>query len=215
MITKEMKIEEIVKLNPDAIDILSEFNIDFCCGGWQVLEYAAKKAGQDPDELVSRLASYKRTDKADDWRKVLDFNREELIDYIVVTHHRNEELLIGEVERLLAKILYVHYRTHNDTLAPLYRTFLELKGEIMPHFAQEEKIDFPAAMDEENPDWSSLRNDHEQVGIILKKLQELSNDFTPPDDACKTYRLAFEKLHELIDDVHLHVFLENSVLFEK
>ncbi|MDD3027285.1 MAG: DUF542 domain-containing protein [Erysipelotrichaceae bacterium] len=215
MITKEMKIEEVVKQNPDAIDILSECQIDFCCGGKQVLNNAAKEAGQDPDELVARIASYRRPGKADDWRQVLDFNREELINYIVVKHHRQEELLIEEVERLLAKILYVHYRSHQDSLAPIYRTFLELKGELTPHFAQEEKIDFPAALAGDPIDWSGLKDDHEQVGGLLKKLQELSSDFTPPDDACTTYRRAFEKLHELVDDIHLHVFLENSVLFEK
>ena len=215
MITKDMKIEEAVKQNPDIVDVLGECKIDFCCGGWEILSDAAVKSGLDPDELVARLNSYTRMDKATDWRQALALAKNELIDYIVITHHRFEQQLLNEIEPLLAKILYVHYRSHKESLAPIYQTFMQLKGELMPHFAQEEKVDFPMAGQSENFDWSDLRDDHEQVGELLKKLARLTNDFIPPEDACTTYRRAFAKLHELVDDIHLHVFLENSVLFEK
>ena len=84
----------------------------------------------------------------------------------------------------------------------------------MPHFADEEKLVFPKALKQDNTNWSKLKDDHEQVGQLLRKMQEITNEFTPPQDACQTYTLAFQKLHQLVDDIHLHVFLENSVLFE-
>lgn len=215
MIDKNMKIEEVVKQSPDTVVILSQCNIDFCCGGWEVLSVAATRAGLDVDGLVNQLNNHQRQEKAADWRQALVLDKEALINYIVVNHHRQEELLLEETEPLLSKILYVHYLSHQDSLRPIYQTFLELKGELMPHFAREEKVDFPVALKQETTDWSNLRDDHEQVGALLKKLQELTNDFTPPEDACTTYRRAFAKLHELVDDIHIHVFLENSVLFEK
>lgn len=214
MITKTMKVEQAVKERPNIVELLSENNIDFCCGGWQILEDAVAKQGLDVDDFVAQLNRYESTKEINDWRQALQMSKKELVNYIVNTHHRKEEELVEEVEKLLAKILYVHYAQHAEELTAIYQTFLALKQDLMPHFADEEKIVFPNAL-QANVDWSKLRDDHEQVGEILKNLQDLTNDFTPPADACRTYQLAFQKLHELVDDIHLHVFLENSVLFEQ
>ncbi|MDO4753977.1 MAG: DUF542 domain-containing protein, partial [Bacillota bacterium] len=212
---KSMRIEEAVKIRPHIVELLSKHNIDFCCGGWQVLEDALKNKGLDVDSFVAELNQYEPLGEVDDWRKALNLGKEDLIRYIVDTHHRTEERLVEEVEKLLEKILYVHFEHHGESLTSIYQTFLSLKQDLMPHFADEEKVVFPNALRNPKTDWSKLRDDHDQVGQLLRKLQQLTNDFTPPSDACRTYRLAFEKLHELVDDIHLHVFLENSVLFEQ
>lgn len=215
MIKKTMRIEEAVKVRPHIVELLSQNNIDFCCGGWQILEDAVQKQGLDVDAFVEKLNQYEPVGEVDDWRKALKLGKEDLIQYIVATHHRKEEKLVEEIEKLLEKILYVHYEHHAESLTAIYQTFLALKQDLMPHFADEEKVVFPQALRDPKTDWSKLRDDHDQVGELLRKLQALTNDFTPPADACRTYRLAFEKLHELVDDIHLHVFLENSVLFEQ
>ncbi|SHK48904.1 regulator of cell morphogenesis and NO signaling [Hathewaya proteolytica DSM 3090] len=215
MITKKMKVQEAVKEKPYIVEFLSDNNIDFCCGGWQVLEDAIEKQGLNVDEFINEINDLQVKHEAKDWRQALSLDKEDLIDYIVLNHHRKEESLLEEVERLLIKILYVHYENHGEALSEIYKTFLSLKQDLMPHFADEEKIVFPKALDNDKTDWSKLRDDHEQVGELLKKLQLMTKDFTPPEDACPTYKLAFKKLHELVDDIHLHVFLENSVLFEK
>ncbi len=214
MIIKSMKIEQAVKERPNIVEILSENNIDFCCGGWEVLEDAVARQGLNVDEFVEKLNNYETKGDVNDWRLALDLGKNDLMRYIVNHHHRDEEALLEEVDRLLAKILYVHYETHGDSLTKIYQLFLKMKGELAPHFAQEEQIDFPKAMNGE-VDWQHLRDDHDAVGEMLRELQELTNEFTPPADACNTYVHAFKKLHDLVDDIHLHVFLENSVLFER
>jgi regulator of cell morphogenesis and NO signaling len=44
-------------------------------------------------------------------------------------------------------------------------------------------------------------------------MRELTNGFTPPPEACNTYRALFAGLAELEEDLHRHIHLENSVLF--
>lgn len=215
MIQKTMKIEQAVKARPHIVELLSANNIDFCCGGWQILEEAVRKKGLDVDEFVDQLNRYEPIGEVNDWRQALQLDKKALVHYIVNNHHRKEEQLVEEVDKLLAKILYVHYAQHAEELTAIYQTFMALKQDLMPHFADEEKIVFPEALQQDETDWSKLRDDHDQVGELLRKLQLLTNDFTPPEGACATYRLAFQKLHELVDDIHLHVFLENSVLFEQ
>lgn len=214
MIIKTMRVEEAVKEKPDVVELLSKHNIDFCCGGWQILEEAVEKQGLDIDSFITELNNYHSIEEIKDWRQALNLDKKSLIHYIVTTHHRVEEEILAEVEKLLEKILYVHYEHHAESLTAIYQTFLALKQDLMPHFADEEKIVFPQALQNPTTNWSKLRDDHEQVGHLLRKLQSLTNDFTPPEDACPTYKLAFEKIHNLVDDIHLHVFLENSVLFE-
>jgi len=49
----------------------------------------------------------------------------------------------------------------------------------------------------------------------VEALRELSHDYQPPVDACRTYRLVLEELEAFERDLHTHVHLENHVLFPK
>ncbi|MBL7780056.1 MAG: hemerythrin domain-containing protein, partial [Saprospiraceae bacterium] len=40
-------------------------------------------------------------------------------------------------------------------------------------------------------------------------------DFTPPAEACTSYRVLFAKLEEFERDLHRHVHLENNILFPR
>jgi regulator of cell morphogenesis and NO signaling len=43
----------------------------------------------------------------------------------------------------------------------------------------------------------------------------LSNKYTPPADGCNTYRVTYALLNEFEEDLHLHIHLENNILFPK
>ena len=49
----------------------------------------------------------------------------------------------------------------------------------------------------------------------MARIRELTSDYTPPDDACTTYRVCLQELKAFEDDLHVHVHLENNVLFPK
>jgi len=61
----------------------------------------------------------------------------------------------------------------------------------------------------------STETEHEVVGKELEEIRKLSNNFTLPDDACASYSLLFRMLDELENDTHLHIHLENNILFSK
>lgn len=58
-------------------------------------------------------------------------------------------------------------------------------------------------------------DDHDGAGDVMKELRELSNNFTPPEDACATYRILYQNLAGFEEDLHKHVHLENNILFKK
>lgn len=57
--------------------------------------------------------------------------------------------------------------------------------------------------------------EHDTAGEILKKMSDLSNEYEPPADGCNTYRAAYANLKAMEDDIHLHIHLENNILFPK
>ncbi|HRP38003.1 MAG TPA: hemerythrin domain-containing protein, partial [Candidatus Dojkabacteria bacterium] len=57
--------------------------------------------------------------------------------------------------------------------------------------------------------------EHDNEGERFRKIAELTNDYTMPADGCTTYRVTFAMLKEFEDDLHLHIHLENNILFPK
>jgi regulator of cell morphogenesis and NO signaling len=57
--------------------------------------------------------------------------------------------------------------------------------------------------------------EHEDAGDAMKRMRELTNNYTAPMDACNTYRALFDALRELELDMHRHVHKENSILFPR
>ena len=53
------------------------------------------------------------------------------------------------------------------------------------------------------------------VGKNLETIREITNGYELPEDACASYSLLYRILQEFEDDLHLHIHLENNILFPK
>jgi regulator of cell morphogenesis and NO signaling len=106
----------------------------------------------------------------------------------------------------------------------MFHIFKALEAELVDHMMKEEQVLFPAiealSHEEAAPMPGTLDgpiacmiHEHEEVGMALAHLRELSRGFEPPQDACNTYRALFAGLHDLEEDLHRHIHLENAVLF--
>ncbi|MCC7202397.1 MAG: DUF542 domain-containing protein [Nitrospirae bacterium] len=54
-ITRDMTVNQVLKLYPKSVGVFSKFNIDACCGGNRSLEQAAKEDKASLDELMMAL----------------------------------------------------------------------------------------------------------------------------------------------------------------
>ncbi|HRV56027.1 MAG TPA: hemerythrin domain-containing protein, partial [Mangrovimonas sp.] len=52
-------------------------------------------------------------------------------------------------------------------------------------------------------------------GERFRQIAKLTNNYQPPADACNTYRVTYAMLEEFEKDLHLHIHLENNILFPK
>jgi len=160
-----------------------------------------------------------------------DWNCESLTDYIIQTHHLYVNKTIPDILPLAQKVVEEHGVKHTE-LVLIQSLFQQLSNELLLHIKKEELVLFPyikkLALAEsdgkgvDRPAFGSIKipvsvmvTEHETAGIMQKRLSKLCNDYTLPDDACNTFRLLFAKLKEFEDDLHMHVHLENDILFPK
>jgi len=228
-ITEQKTVAEVVTENIKAAHIFKKHGIDFCCGGGITIEKACAKNGVDYavlgkeleeiDENVPRAYNY------DSWD--LGF----LSDYIVNTHHKYVEESIPVLLEYAAKVANVHGH-HYKEVVEINELVIEIAKELAVHMKKEELILFPfikqlviADKKKLKPDLplfgtvndpiEMMEDEHENAGDIFKRIAKLSNNYTPPTEACNTFRALYAKLQEFEDDLHRHVHLENNILFPK
>ena len=62
---------------------------------------------------------------------------------------------------------------------------------------------------------SVMEADHESAGAALATMRKLTNGYAPPEWGCPTFRGLYFGLSQLESDMHLHVHLENHILFPR
>ena len=224
-INSQTHLGELVTYFPAITSRLNELHIDYCCQGDRTLEAAIKGAGLTSDFITEVQNAYRdfltRPDKE---QSVLELSDEQLINLIMEIHHQPERVLLKELDQLVNKILLAHYDHGKELLLMLHQNFSQLKMELEEHFAKEEKELFPAMrkLDKTPEERAAIRlrileleGEHDGAGQIIKHLIKETADFTPPEYACPTMKATYSKLHELADDIFLHIAKENSVLFKR
>jgi regulator of cell morphogenesis and NO signaling len=200
-------------------------HIDYCCKGDRPFGSALEEAGLPQDFIAEVRAAYDDfLNRPDKDLPVSELSDSQLIDLILEIHHLTERTLWKELDQLINKLLLVHYKHGKDLLLKLHRSFSELRMELEEHFAKEEEELFPAmqAANKTKEDAAAIRlligeleNEHEGAGQIIKRIISETEDFKIPDYAYPTMKAFYAKLHELIDDIFLHIQKENSVLFKR
>lgn len=220
-------IGELVAEDYRTASVFKSFGIDFCCNGNRNISDACAKKNLDVDVVMAALQEV--TVKADSTNT--DFNAwplDLLADYIEKTHHRYVRSKIVEIMPFLNKVARVHGDNHPE-LKEVEQLFKDSALELSEHMLKEEKILFPfirkmvtnetataipAFGSIENP-IAMMKHEHENEGERFRKIASLANDYTPPADACNTYRVTFALLKEFEENLHLHIHLENNILFPK
>ena len=53
------------------------------------------------------------------------------------------------------------------------------------------------------------------MGVRFERMGAVSDSIPPPADGCATYATAFSMLKEFEEDLHLHIHLENNIMFPR
>lgn len=210
--------------------VFKKYGLDFCCGGKKTVKEACAEKGLDVTKVEQEL---QQADKIPASRPLpySDWGLDFLADYIVNTHHSYVRKNLPDIGTYAKKVMKVH-GNHHPELLRIHQLVEEVNTELTGHLVKEEKVLFPyikelvATKNNTQPlhaaHFGTVQNpinmmemEHELVGKNLAEIRELSNNYLLPEDACASYSLLYRMLDEFEEDLHLHIHLENNILFPK
>lgn len=208
--------------------VFSKHGIDFCCQGRKTIDKACQEKSLDTQKLIQELEGVmeKKDGSETDYKT---WAAPVLIDHILDTYHAYIREVTPAILQYGEKVARVH-GDHHPELMDIHREMSISLQELEQHMKKEENVLFPYIIEMYNakeleaelkpPFFGSVENpihmmehEHEAEGERFRKISLLSRDYTPPEDACNTYRVYYGMLNEFEEKLHLHIHLENNILF--
>jgi regulator of cell morphogenesis and NO signaling len=224
-------IGEVVAGDYRAASVFKKYGIDFCCQGNRTISDVCEKKNIDSGKVIADINNLlqSKTESSTDFQSwPIDL----MTDFIEKKHHRYVEEKTQEIKPYLDKICNVHGDSHPE-LFKIKEQFYAAADELAVHMKKEELVLFPyiRKMTNAKQEYSKLSDvphigtvknpiqmmmhEHSIEGERFRKIEVLSNNYTPPKDACNTYKVTFALLKEFEEDLHQHIHLENNILFPK
>ena len=151
----------------------------------------------------------------------------ELCDHIEQAHHGYLREELPRLDFMTRKVTAVHGE-HEPRLLEVRRVFESFNAAMASHTKEEDEVVFPAIrrLESANGDktetaaglkasFDKLDSEHDSAGAALARFKELTDNYTPPDWACNTFRALYDGLAKLEKNMHQHVHKENNVLFPR
>ena len=227
LITADTTVADIATAVPTSIPIFQRHQIDFCCGGKIPLSRACAAKGLSTDEVLGDLRTATTPEPAaPNWA---DASLTALVLHIQQRYHAHLRHELPRLDAMLAKVVSKHGQHLPDVLPPLQQAFRRLQNELLVHMLKEDRVLFPLieALDAGEPlaagDASAclmapitvMEAEHADAGAAIEEMRALTDGYAPPEWACPTFRGLYFGLSQLEADMHLHVHLENNVLFPR
>lgn len=226
-----MTVREIAIDNPAAVRIFESLGIDYCCGGKRPLEEACKRANVPLSDALKLLEELEPGSVSPEEKAWTGASFRDLIGHIVTRHHSYVRREGPRLETLLDKVVSRHGASHPELLS-IRDLFSALDRELVTHMFKEEHVLFPflqkletaarngeslppACFDSVGTPIARMLADHDDAGELLSKMRALSSGYQAPAGACPSYLGLYHGLQEFERDLHMHVHLENNILFPR
>jgi regulator of cell morphogenesis and NO signaling len=225
VITPETPIATLVRQIPASIAVLQKHGVAFCCTGATPLAAACAHHGLEADRLLEEIeeARMRHTEALP-----IDAPIALVIRHIQEHYHQPLREELPRISAMLTKLVARHGERLPEVLPPLQVTFEQLRAELMVHMAKEDQGLFPAliSLDASAPGSEAARQwihnpiemleaEHNDAVEAMQRMRMLTDSYTPPDDACPTFRGILLQLSELEQELHAHIRLEQDTLFPR
>ena len=220
-----VQIDNLTAEHPQTRRLLCRLGVDVLAEGGLTLREAALRHGIPVQDVIRGLEPViqKHGRVAQDWLKA---TKAQLVGHIINHHHVFTREELARFGPLLAEALAADLAAHPELeqVAGLYRN---LEKDLLAHFQMEEKNLFPAlcAIDKGGPTPISLSTpkeqfrtisaEHQAVEELFLNIRMLTDDYTVPSGASPSLRALYLGLRDLEDDLHVHLYLENHLLYPR
>lgn len=209
--------------------VFQKYGLDYCCGGKKPLYQACMEAGVDINTVLGELKILAK-EKEDE--KFSEMHLTELISHVQETHHtycRNTMPIIQDV----LKIVVTRHGESHPELYKIFSAFQDLSEILEMHLHKEDEVLFPwiqrlCELEDTPPGRSNftfrgsiehpirvMSAEHEAIEEHIELMQKLTQNFTPPADACQKYKYSFGELNKFYNDLSMHAKKEETYLFPR
>jgi len=205
-------LADIATTLPGATAVFRSEKLDFCCGGGALLRAAAAAKRSDLGVVVAKLESLAATAPPADAPQSADA----LITLIETRYHQAHRRELPELIRLARRVEAVHRGVASAPIG-LADRLAQIVAELEIHMEKEEQFLFSLMRQGGHPTIGRpigrMMAEHDDHGAHLRAIEALTNDFTPPDEACTTWRALYVGTRKFADDLVEHIHIENNQLF--
>jgi regulator of cell morphogenesis and NO signaling len=228
---QDATVSEIAAGSLAAVRVFERLGIDYCCGGKRPLADVCRDKGYALASVAGELESAMNTAAAParDWNSA---PLRELIEHIVGAHHEYLRRELAPLGARVEKVYRVYNERYGDTLIGLPDVFAGLRSELELHIRKEEMMLFPVIAAYESAVLAGsplpgtpfgtvgnpirmMEAEHASAGTALADIRTITANYAVPEYACVTYRSLMAGLQELEQDLHIHIHLENNILFPR
>lgn len=224
---KTTPVGQLVAERPARACVLESFGIDYCCGGKTTLEEACRNKGVGVEEVLEKLLAADQKDEpcSQDWMKT---KLKDLVEHIIASYHEPLRQELSRVAQLTEKVARVHGGNHPE-MVKVRDVFDRFKTQLELHMQKEELVLFPGIVSLEttgSPQQfgcgggiehpiEAMGHEHDEAGEALCTMRQLTHDYTPPEDACSSFKVLLFSLAQIESEMHQHVHKENNILFPR
>ncbi len=230
-----MTLSELAIHMPISIQLFEKYNFGYYQNGEQTFKEACEKKGlvfTDIDEELNQLQSLS---KGNGSLTLEDMSIDRLIDFINGQHHSNEEAVLDSIDASIKKLLLdANLESALRTILQMANSkFADFKIKLKKHCEKEDKILFPhmrklyelrhdKTLTELNAkkyvsknSIQLLENEHIEASALLRDIKDITGNFSVPEKAPVEYKTLMENLREFELEFHMHLHIENNILFPK
>ncbi|MFO1009251.1 MAG: iron-sulfur cluster repair protein YtfE [Planctomycetota bacterium] len=215
-ITPQTTLADLAATRAGASRVFYRHDLDFCCHGRISLAEACTKKGLAVDELVRAIEA--EAPREPDFQRWDAAPIEDLITHLLERFHASHRAELPRLLEMAQKVERVH--ADKPSCPRGLAAHVERMGEeLESHMQKEEQVLFPMILSGRGRMASMpiqvMEEEHDDHGRNLERLRELAHGFTPPAEACGTWRALYLGLAELDSVLRQHIHLENNVLFPR
>ncbi len=228
-----LQLSELAIHIPTSISLFEKYGFDYYQQGNQTLKEACDEKGLDFLEIDAELSNLQKKLDGEN-RTIEDMDISLLMDLINGQHHHNEAAILSfihcQIQNLISDL--PTDAVHLERLSRIDKQFGELKENLLNHCEKEDKFLFPQLKKIINlqKDKSSFLSDAVSKVIQLIKILEIEHahsvttlseikctltNFDNPSEVSEEYTSLMNTLKEFEMDFHVHIHIENNVLFPK
>lgn len=138
------------------------------------------------------------------------------VDHVLSRFHDTHRAQIERILPLLDKVSSVHADTFP---AELVLVVQHLGDELQMHMQKEERVLFPMIKQGMGRNAAMpvrvMMMEHDDHSATIEQVLSLTDNLTPPAQACGSWQRLYAELRELVDDLQQHIQLENHILFPR